>query len=167
MLCTSCRRTLLSRLSSCRTQIRTVATVPSTPNAAPSQPPPSTTPSTSARTPAQSSSVPGVSQPLSTPFFPSTSTAKLPPKPTSKASKLRGSIPGGGELKGIAYLKNKPSVLAKEDDEYPSWLWSLLDESKLGTGEVKVDLGCMFPFSSHTEYLQHSHSSKHPTNSSF
>jgi large subunit ribosomal protein L54 len=38
-----------------------------------------------------------------------------------------GSIPGGTPLYGLGYLKSKPTVLAKEDDEYPDWLWTLLD----------------------------------------
>lgn len=44
-------------------------------------------------------------------------------------------------MKGLGYLKAKPTVLAKEDDEYPEWLWGILDEGKVGGGE-KVDLSC-------------------------
>ena len=33
-------------------------------------------------------------------------------------------------LHGVGYLKAKPVVLAKEDDEYPEWLWGLLDGEK-------------------------------------
>lgn len=46
------------------------------------------------------------------------------------------------ELKGIAYMKTKPSVFAKEDDEYPPWLWTLLD--KANVGEDKASLSCTF-----------------------
>jgi len=56
----------------------------------------------------------------------------------NQPSKPKGSIPGGAVLQGIAYLKGKPSVLAKEDSEYPAWLWTLLDDGK--SGETKVDL---------------------------
>lgn len=36
------------------------------------------------------------------------------------------SIPGGTLLNGLGYLKATPAVYAKEDDEYPDWLWTLL-----------------------------------------
>jgi len=31
-----------------------------------------------------------------------------------------------------------------EDEEYPSWLWTLLDDKNAATGEMKVDLACKF-----------------------
>jgi large subunit ribosomal protein L54 len=61
-------------------------------------------------------------------MLPSTSSASRPAKSKeSKTQKLVGSIPGGTPLYGLGYLKGKPTILAKEDDEYPDWLWTLLD----------------------------------------
>lgn len=31
-------------------------------------------------------------------------------------------------LSGLGYTKAKPTILAKEDEEYPDWLWNILDE---------------------------------------
>lgn len=36
------------------------------------------------------------------------------------------SCPENTILAGLNYLKNQPAVQALKDDEYPSWLWSLL-----------------------------------------
>lgn len=151
MLCTSCRRTLLLRLSSTLRPSpsplsRSVATVPATPSVPPSQPPPSAT-NPNIPPPALSSSTPGISQPPSTPTLPPTSTAKPQPgKEPPKPTKLVGSIPGGAPLFGVAYLKAKPTVLAMEDDAYPDWLWGLVDEGKKSTaaagGGDAVDISC-------------------------
>jgi large subunit ribosomal protein L54 len=34
-------------------------------------------------------------------------------------------------LVGLNYLKDQPPVLALPDEEYPTWLWKLLDKSEL------------------------------------
>ena len=34
-------------------------------------------------------------------------------------------------LVGLNYLKDQPPVLALSDEEYPPWLWKLLDKSEL------------------------------------
>ena len=34
-------------------------------------------------------------------------------------------------LAGVNYLKNQPPVLALPDDEYPPWLWKLLEPKEL------------------------------------
>jgi large subunit ribosomal protein L54 len=63
-------------------------------------------------------------------MLPSTGSASRPVKTTApKTQKLVGSVPGGAPLHGIGYLKAKPTILAKEDDEYPKWLWTLLDSN--------------------------------------
>ena len=128
-LCTSCRRALITTLrgSSFRaTTIRTVATVPHTSNAAPANPP---SPTAQQSTPATSSAKPVESQPFSTPEISPQNTLKSASADLKKPAgnvKLRGSIPGGIELKGLNYIKGAPPLLAKEDDEYPEWLWTLL-----------------------------------------
>jgi len=37
----------------------------------------------------------------------------------------------GTVLAGVNYLKNQPPVLALPDDEYPPWLWKLLEPKEL------------------------------------
>lgn len=153
MICTTCRRTLFSRLRSFQIQpptsassgLRYASIVPATRNAAPVQAPPSI--AIEGANPAQSSNTSGTSQPLSEPHTPSTSTAKRSPAKEIKSStKPKSSVAGGQELRGLGYTKAKPRVLAMEDDEYPEWLWTLLDQKKMGTAEEKVDLsGKMFP----------------------
>jgi large subunit ribosomal protein L54 len=133
MICNACRRTILLSLRASRetrhSQLRSISTSPATPHAAPSILPPGSPASVAV---AASTSTPAPSQPPSTLDSASnTATANQPSKPKS-------SIPGGAVLQGIAYLKGKPSVLAKEDSEYPAWLWMLLDDGK--SGETKVDL---------------------------
>lgn len=128
-LCIPCRRALISTLrgSSARASpIRTIATVPHTPNAAPANPPP---PTAQQSTPATSSAKPAESQPFSTPEISPKNTLKAAAADLKKPAanvKLRGSIAGGIELKGLNYIKGAPPLLAKEDDEYPEWLWTLL-----------------------------------------
>ena len=49
------------------------------------------------------------------------------------------SVPAGTPLKGLGYIKGQEAPLAKEDSEYPSWLWNLLATgSKDGEGEEQV-----------------------------
>ncbi|KAN0133697.1 Mitochondrial ribosomal protein L37 domain containing protein [Lactarius tabidus] len=44
---------------------------------------------------------------------------------------VRSSCPPNTILVGLNYLKDQPSVLALPDEEYPPWLWKLLDKSEL------------------------------------
>ncbi|KAI9298384.1 hypothetical protein K502DRAFT_286557, partial [Neoconidiobolus thromboides FSU 785] len=37
------------------------------------------------------------------------------------------SVPHGTVLKGINFMKGKSDPMAKDDNEYPEWLWTLLD----------------------------------------
>jgi hypothetical protein len=47
-------------------------------------------------------------------------------------------------MNGLNYFKNKPDIVAKEDSEYPDWLWDLLgDASK----QSKTDKGGVDPSS--------------------
>ncbi|KAI0306652.1 mitochondrial ribosomal protein L37-domain-containing protein [Multifurca ochricompacta] len=43
----------------------------------------------------------------------------------------RSSCPPNTVLVGLNYLKDQPPVLALSDEEYPPWLWKLLDKSEL------------------------------------
>lgn len=122
-----------------------------TPGSAPTEPP---QPFVKPTTPALSSIKPIASQPLSTPHIaPSSTTKPVAAKDARKVRKLQGSIPGGEELRGIGYLKAKPKIMAKEDDEYPDWLWTLLDEPRTTMGMPKADLtGIYLPL---TTYISH------------
>ena len=62
----------------------------------------------------------------------------MAPLPTPKSS-----CPAGTPLKGLAYLKNSEPPLAKEDHEYPSWLWSLLSPSTTDVADT-ADEGDLF-----------------------
>lgn len=65
-----------------------------------------------------------------------------PTKP--KAERPPSSCPAGTKMNGLNYFKNKPDVFAKEDSEYPDWLWDLLaDSSKKKTDKGGVDVRCM------------------------
>ena len=162
MICSSCRNTLLQRISklrapssttglaptTSRTATRSVATVPATKNAAPSSPPPSTT--TDKQPPAAtSSSQPGTTQPFSEPFFPSTSSAQAAPTPSpsgrpnaSAPVRLTSSLAGGTPLTQLNYLKQPPKpLLALEDHEYPPWLWTLVPDPNSPAASGKLDGG--------------------------
>lgn len=67
--------------------------------------------------------------------------ATNPSEPTTVSS-----VPAGTPLKGLGYLKGIDPPLAKEDNEYPKWLWGLLDEGKMagkkGGGDEQGDSYC-------------------------
>ncbi|WWC59499.1 mitochondrial 54S ribosomal protein mL54 [Kwoniella dejecticola CBS 10117] len=50
------------------------------------------------------------------------------PKP-KKSSKVASAAPAGTKLTGLSILKDKPDPVALEDDQYPAWLWTLLDDT--------------------------------------
>lgn len=92
-----------------------------------------------------SSATPGVSQPFSTPdgvhieAHPQDATKPVVERPPSSCS-------AGTKMNGLNYFKNKPDVFAKEDSEYPDWLWDLLgDASKQSkTDKGGVDVSSMW-----------------------
>ena len=43
-------------------------------------------------------------------------------------------------LQGLGYTKAKPQILAKEDEEYPGWLWGILDEGAAVGGEGAIGM---------------------------
>lgn len=170
MICRSCRTTMLSRLQqthavswtastaarqlpAVRKQFRFYSDKAANPSVA-APPPPSaprqatvgdqTAPS------AISSATPGVSQPLSTPegvhtdANPSTPTKPVVERPPS-------SCPAGTKMNGLNYFKNKPEIVAKEDSEYPDWLWELLGDS---SKQSKTDKGGVDPSSMYSWPLE-------------
>lgn len=49
----------------------------------------------------------------------------------ASAGTARSSCAPNTALVGLNYLKDQPPVLALPDEEYPPWLWNLLDKSEL------------------------------------
>ncbi|MCJ1302549.1 hypothetical protein MMC08_005353 [Hypocenomyce scalaris] len=67
-------------------------------------------------------------QPFSTPFTP-----HVPPLPASASetpAAPKSSVKAGTVLRGLGYVKAKEGPVAKEDSEYPAWLWGLLVEAE-------------------------------------
>lgn len=63
-------------------------------------------------------------------------------------------------LRGMNYFKDKQNPVAEEDDKYPDWLWSLLDEvegagGKDSEAETKADMYCELGFFLHFEFPIH------------
>ncbi|KAK0463556.1 mitochondrial ribosomal protein L37-domain-containing protein [Desarmillaria tabescens] len=54
---------------------------------------------------------------------PATSAAKKP----APSAAPKSSCPADTVLTGLNYLKGQEPVLAKPDEEYPDWLWTLLE----------------------------------------
>jgi large subunit ribosomal protein L54 len=49
------------------------------------------------------------------------------------------SCPPGTVLTGLSVIKDQPDPIALPDDQYPAWLWTVLDDNKvkLEKGEKK------------------------------
>ncbi|KAI4259718.1 MAG: hypothetical protein L6R42_004444 [Xanthoria sp. 1 TBL-2021] len=84
-------------------------------------------------------------QPFSTPFTPSPYPSTSPTHPqkhpssaksTAQQQPVQSSLKAGTLLKGLAFEKNKEPPVAREDAEYPDWLWGLL-----GKGGVSGEEG--------------------------
>lgn len=113
-----------------RSQLRSYSDKATNPSVAAPPPPPtprqpstgdSTTPS------AISSATPGISQPFSTPE--GVHNNAKPAAPSKAVERPPSSCIAGTKMNGLNYFKNKPDVFAKEDTEYPDWLWDLLGDS--------------------------------------
>jgi large subunit ribosomal protein L54 len=85
-------------------------------------------------------------QPFSAPLTPTPSPAleKTAAKVAEKkaAPLVKSSVPAGTPLKGLNFEKAKQDPVAKADDEYPAWLWTILQRQE-DKGEVGV-LGDLF-----------------------
>jgi large subunit ribosomal protein L54 len=110
--------------------------------------------STSSHTPPAATST-SAAQPFSEPFTPAAS-GSLKGQATEAAKKkvtplVKSSIPAGMPLKGLNFEKNKQDPVALADDEYPAWLWTILQrQEKTAEGAGQGDLFCTsystFPF---------------------
>ncbi|PSN69776.1 hypothetical protein BS50DRAFT_585294 [Corynespora cassiicola Philippines] len=67
-------------------------------------------------------------QPFSAPTTPSSSGAAAAAE--KKAPIVRSSVPAGTPLKGLNFLKNQQDPVALADDEYPEWLWGILERQE-------------------------------------
>ena len=79
-------------------------------------------------------------QPFSTPTTPSPAPSS-PPSQSSPGPGITSTVPAGTPLKGLGYFKGKDPPIAKEDHEYPAWLWGLLDEGKEGDRKDAEEVG--------------------------
>ena len=117
-------------------QRRTYA--PSSPNSANATSPQHTTSSTArqgsgSHTPPAATST-SAAQPFSTPLTPSPEEAGIQSTPSNKDTGrstrlIQSSVPAGTPLRGLNFIKGKNDPLAKEDDEYPPWLWEILRDT--------------------------------------
>ena len=150
MICTRC----LTRLSRRTTTIPTTTTATATATATLARRPystPTTTETSTTATPRSASgspsatSKPAVAQPFSTPLTPAGSKTTSS-KPTTSAPKIQSSVPAGTVLKGLNFYKDKQDPVAMSDEEYPAWLWGVLDKSSGGKGAegAGVDEGDLY-----------------------
>lgn len=59
-----------------------------------------------------------------------------------KPLKVQSSVPAGTVLKGLNFMKNSQDPIALEDEEYPDWLWGVLEKRVDGSsGAGKEDEG--------------------------
>ncbi|KAG9197182.1 hypothetical protein G6514_002205 [Epicoccum nigrum] len=129
MICRTCQRAsraLPTRrfLSTTRTAFNAAAT----PISSAAQP----TPRQPNDSPAATST--SAAQPFSAPLTPAPSPAleKNAAKVAEKkaAPLVKSSVPVGTPLKGLNFEKNKQDPVAKADEEYPSWLWTILQRQE-------------------------------------
>ena len=63
---------------------------------------------------------------------------------SGKAHLVKSSIPAGTPLKGLNFLKNQQDPVAMADEEYPDWLWTVLEKQEMkGEAAAAGDLFCM------------------------
>ena len=151
MICRTCQRASRSLptrrlLSTTRPSLNATAT----PISSAAQPTPHQPAASSAATSTSAA------QPFSAPLTPTPSPALE--KPAAKASEkkkpaplVKSSVPAGTPLKGLNFEKAKQDPVAKADDEYPAWLWTILQRQE-DKGEVGV-LGDLFCTSPHPSFF--------------
>lgn len=150
MICRTCLRA--ARLPSASTR-RFLSSSPALTNATPisssAQPTPRQGTSTSPHPPPAATSS-AAAQPFSAPLTPAPPAAlakQAARAADKKASPLvKSSVPAGTPLKGLNFEKNKQDPVALADDEYPSWLWTILQRQEDKADSAAMgDLFCMCP----------------------
>ncbi|KAI6716415.1 hypothetical protein PZA11_002948 [Diplocarpon coronariae] len=93
-------------------------------------------PRLSIATPPAAATSTSAAQNFSTPLTPSPSAPNNsnPEKPKSKFVPPVSSVPAGTLLKGLNYMKGRDDPVALPEEDYPSWLWTVLDK-RVGEGE--------------------------------
>ena len=151
MICRTCLRASRSLAPASR---RFISTSPALQNATPissaAQPTPRQGSPTSSHTPPAATST-SAAQPFSAPLTPKPSpsieknAAKVAEKKPTPL--VKSSVPAGTPLKGLNFEKNKQDPVALADDEYPAWLWTILQRQEGAKGDAGAvgDLFCEFP----------------------
>jgi hypothetical protein len=101
--------------------------------------------SSSSHTPPTATST-SAAQPFSEPLTPAASPA-LKAQAAEAAKKkvtplVKSSIAAGTPLKGLNFLKDRGDPVALADDEYPSWLWTILDRQEKKAEAGQGDIFC-------------------------
>lgn len=156
MICRSCLRTAsraknpLDQFSSLRTTApRFFSTTTTRYNATPISGSSPTAPrqgsSTSSHNPPAATST-SAAQPFSAPLTPAPSpqTKKNAAAVAEKkaAPLIKSSVPVGTPLKGLNFLKDKSDPVAMADEEYPAWLWTILEKKEKKGDSDAGDLFC-------------------------
>ncbi|KAJ4288081.1 hypothetical protein N0V90_012098 [Kalmusia sp. IMI 367209] len=109
-----------------------------TPVSAKTAPAPRQGTSSSSHTPPAATST-SAAQPFSEPLTPAAKKDAVAAE--KKVPLVRSSVPAGTPLKGLNFLKDRQDPLALADDEYPEWLWGILEQQeKKGEGAAAGDL---------------------------
>jgi large subunit ribosomal protein L54 len=112
--------------------------------------------STSSHTPPTATST-SAAQPFSEPLTPAASPnlkAQAAEATKKKATPLvKSSIAAGTPMKGLNFLKDRGDPIALADDEYPSWLWTILDRQEKKADAAAGDLFCMSLVHSHPLHI--------------
>ncbi|USP77099.1 hypothetical protein yc1106_04373 [Curvularia clavata] len=99
--------------------------------------------SSSSHTPPTATST-SAAQPFSEPLTPAAS-PDLKATAAEAAKKkvaplVKSSVPAGQPLKGLNFLKDRQDPIAAPDEEYPAWLWTILDrqekKAEKGVGDL-------------------------------
>ncbi|CAG8959919.1 hypothetical protein HYFRA_00012636 [Hymenoscyphus fraxineus] len=96
------------------------------------------TSSTPAPSTPPSPSPPTLTTPLPNPLSASLGTPKSKPKTTVLPI---SSAPAGKILKGINYIQGRDDPVALKEEEYPEWLWRILDAKKDVDGKGEEEAG--------------------------
>jgi large subunit ribosomal protein L54 len=155
MICRNCLRVAARTRISCSpkqqsqrflaTSSQLLNATPISPNVA-TQTAPRQGDSTSSHNPPAATST-SAAQPFSEPLTPAAS-GSLKSQASEAAKKkvaplVKSSIAAGTPLKGLNFEKNKQDPVALPDDEYPAWLWTILQrQEKTAESAGQGDLFC-------------------------
>ncbi|KAH6637885.1 mitochondrial ribosomal protein L37-domain-containing protein [Boeremia exigua] len=133
MICRTCLRASRTLAPSSRRSLSsTAALANATPISAAATPTPRQGSPTSPAPPAATSTL--AAQPFSAPLTPAPGAAIKQQAAKAAGKKptplVKSSVPAGTALKGLNFEKNKQDPIALADDEYPAWLWTILQRKE-------------------------------------